>query len=45
MESLVVTNISNSIKGPVSYLFSQGLLTLMRNNSKLKADIIFFSVA
>ena len=31
-----------NIKGAVSYRFSQGLLTLMCNNSKLKADIIFF---
>ena len=30
------------LKGAVSYRFSQGLLTLMCNNSKLKADIIFF---
>ena len=29
-------------KGAVSYRFSQGLLTLMCNNSKLKADINFF---
>ena len=31
-----------SLKGAVSYRFSQGLLTLMCNNSKLKADINFF---
>ena len=30
------------IKGAVSYRFSQGLLNLMCNNSKLKADINFF---
>ena len=30
-----------SFKGAVSYRFSQGLLTLMCNNSKLKADIYF----
>ena len=30
------------IKGAVSYRFSQGLLTLMCNNSKSKADINFF---
>ena len=30
------------LKGAVSYRFSQGLLTLMCNNSKLKADINFF---
>ena len=30
------------IKGAVSYRFSQGLLTLMCNNSELKADINFF---
>ena len=30
------------IKGAVSYRFSQGLLTLMCNNSKLKVDINFF---
>ena len=43
-------NISNLIwillkvflKGAVSYRFSQGLLTLMCNNSELKADINFF---
>ena len=29
-------------KGAVSYRFSQGLLTLMCNNSELKADINFF---
>ena len=29
-------------KGAVSYRFSQGLLTLMCNNSKLKADSNFF---
>ena len=29
------------IKGAVSYRFSQGLLTLMCNNSELKADINF----
>ena len=28
--------------GAVSYRFSQGLLNLMCNNSKLKADINFF---
>ena len=33
---------SPSVKGAVSYQFSQGLLTLMCNNSKLKADIKFF---
>ena len=35
------------IKGAVSFRFSQGLLTLICNNSKLKADInfSFFSVA
>ena len=31
-----------SLKGAVSYRFSQGLLTLMCNNSELKADINFF---
>ena len=31
-----------SLKGAVSYRFSQGLLTLMCNNSKLKADINLF---
>ena len=31
-----------NLKGAVSYRFSQGLLTLMYNNSKLKADINFF---
>ena len=30
------------IKGAVSYRFSQGLLTLMCNNSELKTDINFF---
>ena len=30
------------LKGAVSYRFSQGLLTLICNNSKLKADINFF---
>ena len=30
------------LKGAVSYRFSQGLLTLMCNNSELKADINFF---
>ena len=30
------------VKGAVSYRFSQGLLTLMCNHSKLKADINFF---
>ena len=30
------------VKGAVSYRFSQGLLTLMCNNSELKADINFF---
>ena len=30
------------LKGAVSYRFSQGLLTLMCNNSELKADITFF---
>ena len=30
------------VKGAVSYRFSQGLLILMCNNSKLKADINFF---
>ena len=30
------------VKGAVSYRFSQGLFTLMCNNSKLKADINFF---
>ena len=29
-------------KGAVSYRFSQGLLTLMCNNSELKVDINFF---
>ena len=33
---------NNDFKGAVSYRFSQGLLTLMCNNSKLKADINFF---
>ena len=32
----------NHFKGAVSYRFSQGLLTLMCNNSELKADINFF---
>ena len=32
----------SQVKGAVSYRFSQGLLTLMCNNSKLKADINFF---
>ena len=31
-----------SVKVAVSYRFSQGLLTLMCNNSELKADINFF---
>ena len=37
----------SSVKGAVSYRFSQRLLTLMCNNSKFKADInfFFFSVA
>ena len=37
----------SQVKGAVSYRFLQGLLTLMCNNSKLKADInfFFFSVA
>ena len=30
------------LKGAVSYRFSLGLLTLMCNNSKSKADINFF---
>ena len=30
------------IKGAASYRFSQGLLTLMCNNSKLQADVNFF---
>ena len=30
------------LKGAVSYRFSQGLLTLMSNNSELKANINFF---
>ena len=30
------------VKGAVSFRFSQGLLTLMCNNSKSKADINFF---
>ena len=30
------------VKGAVGYQFSQGLLTLMCNNLKLKADINFF---
>ena len=34
--------VSLALKGAVSYRFSQGLLTLMCNNSKLKADINFF---
>ena len=33
---------SKWLKGAVSYRFSQGLFTLMCNNSKLKADINFF---
>ena len=33
---------TSAFKGAVSYRFSQGLLTLMCNNSKLKADINFF---
>ena len=33
--------IKSQVKGAVSYWFSQGLLTLMCNNSKLKADINF----
>ena len=33
----------HGLKGAVSYRFSQGLLTLMCNNSKMKADInVFF---
>ena len=36
--------LSRDIKGAVSYQFTQGLLILMCNNSKLKADINFFSV-
>ena len=32
----------SAFKGAVSYRFSQGLLTLMCNNSELKADINFF---
>ena len=32
----------SELKGAVSYRFLQGLLTLMCNNSKLKADINFF---
>ena len=32
----------DELRGAVSYQFSQGLLTLMCNNSKLKADITFF---
>ena len=38
---LVVTPCA-AFKGAVSYRFSQGLLTLMCNNSELKADINFF---
>ena len=49
-DSEIVHHIENTLyvrllKGAVSFRFSQGLLTLMRNNLKLKADIdIFFSV-
>ena len=32
--------LSHHVKGAVIFQFSQGLLTLMCNNSKLKADII-----
>ena len=32
----------HEFKGAVSYRFSQGLLTLMCNNSESKADINFF---
>ena len=32
----------DEFKGAVSYRFSQGLLTLMCNNSELEADINFF---
>ena len=42
-EVLYVFNIKRYIlKGAVSFRFSQGLPTLMCNNSKLKADIDFF---
>ena len=36
----VISDYAN--KGAVSFLFSQGLLILMCNNLKLKADISFF---
>ena len=43
MASLVTTSrMQQCFKGAVSYGFSQGLLTLMCNNSKLQADINFF---
>ena len=35
-------NVDKHFKGAVRYRFSQGLLTLMCNNSKLEADINFF---
>ena len=37
-----VASFTKEVKGAVSYRFSQGLLTLMCNNSKLNADINFF---
>ena len=43
--NLIASYLSNRkqrVKGAVSYRFSQGLLTLMCNNSKSKADINFF---
>ena len=39
----VVITAAGYVKGAVSYRFSQGLLTLMCNNSELKVDInVFF---
>ena len=38
---IFITELHDEIKGAVSYRFSQGLLTLICNNSKLKADINF----
>ena len=40
--SLAALEIIEIVKRAVSYRFSQGLLTLMCNNSKLKADINLF---
>ena len=42
IEKFLAQNIANEFKGAVSYRFLQGLLTLMCNNSELKADINFF---